>query len=414
MSKYYYRALKNNNQIVKGEIEASNHRDAREKIRELGYLPTKIYTEVSEEEKSVDNSLHVSHVTESSNVSFLSLGEKIMFTSELQVLLSSGISILDALESIELNSPKHKIKTICSNLKLSIMSGATFAQALSSLYEPVFGPVYIALVKSGENSGELDETLMRMLILLRKQQSIKDNIFSASIYPAILLVLMFVLLLIFSKLVFPAFMSFFAFNGQTLPPLAGLLVGICSFVEHFWWLLIIFAGAISGALMALFKNPEFKSKWDEFILKVPVISDFITYINLSNFMTVLQISYDAGLPIMSGLELANRSVGNYIIKHRISNSVHLVKSGKSLTEAFYQTGAIPNALMTMVATGEKSGTLGKMLHDAADVLDKRVDMALDALTKLFGPTVIVILGGVVLFIAVAFYQMYAGMLSSLF
>ena len=166
--------------------------------------------------------------------------------------------------------------------------------------------------------------------------------------------------------------------------------------------------------MALFKNPEFKSKWDEFILKVPVISDFITYINLSNFMTVLQISYDAGLPIMSGLELANRSVGNYIIKHRISNSVHLVKSGKSLTEAFYQTGAIPNALMTMVATGEKSGTLGKMLHDAADVLDKRVDMALDALTKLFGPTVIVILGGVVLFIAVAFYQMYAGMLSSLF
>ena len=122
-----------------------------------------------------------------------------MFTSELQVLLSSGISILDALESIELNSPKHKIKTICSNLKLSIMSGETFAKALSSLYEQVFGPVYIALVKSGENSGELDETLMRMLILLRKQQSIKDNIFSASIYPAILLVLMFELLLIFSK-----------------------------------------------------------------------------------------------------------------------------------------------------------------------------------------------------------------------
>ncbi len=233
MSKYYYCALKNNNQIVKGEIEAINHRDAREKIRELGYLPTKIYTEASEDEASADNTSTVSHVTKSSNVSFLSLSEKIMFTSELQVLLSSGISVLDALESIELNSPKRKIKTICSNIKLSIMSGSSFAKALSSLYEQVFGPVYIALVKRSEDSGELDETLLRMLILLRKQQSIKDNIFSASIYPAILLVLMFVLLLIFSKFVFPAFMSFFAFNGQSLPPLAGVLVWIFFFVGNF-------------------------------------------------------------------------------------------------------------------------------------------------------------------------------------
>ncbi len=414
MAKFFYNALKNNNQIIKGEIEAANYREAREKIRELGFVPTKVYTEVTEQTSFDASSSQYNYLSGAENVTFLSLDDKILFTSELEVLLSSGISVLEALESIEINSPKLKIKTICTNLKLAIMSGLTFAQALSSLYENVFGSVYTALVKSGENSGELDKTLLRMLILLRKQQRIKDNIVSASIYPAILLIMMFVLLLIFSKFVFPIFMSVFTFNGVSLPPLAALLVGICSFVEHFWWLLIIFLGAFCGAFVSLFKNSVFKSKWDEFILKVPVISDFVTYINISNFMTVLQISYDAGLPIMLGLEFANKTVGNYTIKHRISNAISIVKAGKSLTEAFYQTGAIPNALMTMIATGEKSGNLGKMLHDAAEVLDKRVDMALEALTNLFGPTVIIILGGVVLFIAVAFFQMYSGMLGSFF
>ncbi len=131
-------------------------------------------------------------------------------------------------------------------------------------------------------------------------------------------------------------------------------------------------------------------------------------------MTVLHISYDAGLPIMSGLELSNKTVGNYTIKKKIFDAVNLVRSGKTLSEAFQRTGAIPGALMTMIATGEKSGTLGKMFHDAADVIDKKVDMALDAMTKLFEPALIVIMGGIVLFIAAAFYQMYFGMLNTLF
>ena len=131
-------------------------------------------------------------------------------------------------------------------------------------------------------------------------------------------------------------------------------------------------------------------------------------------MTVLHISYDAGLPIMSGLELSNKTVGNYTIKRQVNNAVNMVKGGKTLSEAFNLSHAIPQALLTMIATGEKSGTLGKMFHDVAEVIDKKVDMALEALTKLFEPTVIIIMGGAVLFIAVAFYQMYYSMLGSLF
>ena len=414
MAKYKYNALKSNNNIINGEIEASNPREAREKIRELGFLPTKIYLEQSQESQQYSDLISEKVNSSQINVSHLSLQEKIMFTSELEVLLSSGIPMGEAVQSMANNTPKIKNKTVCEKIKDGILSGMTFAQALESFYGKVFGPVYTGLVKTGENAGELETTLDRMLLLLRKQDSIKGKIINASIYPAILIILMLGLLILFSKFVFPAFMGVFAFNGAELPFLASMLVGLCSFVEHFWWLLIIGVGAACGAVSSLFKNYQFKSRWDDFILKIPVVSDFIKYINLSNFLTVLHISYDAGLPIMSGLELSNETVGNHTIKGKISNSISIVKRGKSLTEAFQATDAIPHALLTMIATGEKSGTLGKMLHDAAEVIDKKVDMALEAMTKMFEPTVIVIMGGVVLFVAVAFYQMYIGMLGTLF
>ncbi len=416
MAKYKYSALKNNSDIINGVIDASNPREAREKIRELGFLPTKIYLEQSTEIQQYSD-FHKEHQNTrdiQANVNRLSLQEKIMFTSDLSVLLSSGIPIVEALQSIANSTPKLKIKTICEKIKYGILSGMTFAQALESFYGKVFGLVYTGLIKTGEDAGELDLTLDRILVLLKKQDSIKGKIVNASIYPAILIIIMLGLLILFSKFVFPAFMGVFAFNGAELPFLASMLVGICSFVEHFWWLLIIGLGAVCGAVSSLFKNYQFKSRWDDFILNVPVVSDFIRYINLANFLTVLHISYEAGLPIMSGLELSNKTIGNHTIKRKISNSISIVKNGKSLTEAFQMTDAIPHALLTMIATGEKSGTLGKMLHDAAEVIDKKVDMALEAMTKMFEPTIIVVMGGVVLFIAVAFYQMYVGMLGTLF
>ncbi len=413
MPKYQYKALKDNTQLISGEVDAVDLKEARQKIIALGFTPTKVYTEEFGQ-SSVSSVSDIQRVSHGQKITFLGLEDKILFTSELEVLLSSGIPILEALNTIETNSPKLKLKVICKNLKSCILSGKTFAESLTLLYGKVFGPVYTALIKTGEDAGELEVTLSRMLYLLQKQDRIKGKIIGASIYPAILILMMTVLLILFSTLVFPKFMGMLAFNGAELPPLAALLYGICSFVGHFWWLIIIGICAMCGALSFLFQNRQFKSKWDDFILKVPVISDFIQYINLSNFMTVLHISYEAGLPIMSGLELSTKTVGNNTIKKKVFNALNLIRGGTTLSDAFRRVGVIPGALMTMIATGEKSGSLGKMLHDAAEVIDKKVDMALEALTKLFEPAIIIIIGGCVLFVALAFYQMYAGMLGSLF
>ena len=413
MAKFQYSALKNNNEIIKGEVEASSLREAREKIRLLGFVPTKVYTEDVQQAAGVDYNASVSPL-HGQNITFISLKDKISFTNELEVFLSAGIAILEALQSIEKNSPSLKIKTVCSSIQQKIMSGATFSQALGRLYGKAFGPVYTSLVKAGEESGELEETLSRMLVLLRNQDNIKGKIIRASIYPAVLILLMFGVLLLFAKFIFPAFYGVIQFAGGTVPLLAEILIGFCTFVGNFWWLILIGFGAFCYIISSLFKNPVIKKKWDEFILKVPAVSEFVRYINLSNFITVLQISYDAGLPVMSGLDLSVKTLGNLVMKRQAANTASLAKKGKSLTEAFQLSNLMPEALMTMIATGEKSGTLGKMLKDAAEVIDKKVDMALDALLKLFEPTLIIIMGGFVLFIAIAFYQLYAGMLGTLF
>lgn len=414
MAKYFYNALKSNSQLVKGEVEAASPREARDKIRKLGYLPTKVYVEtVSDIENSVVEKLPSEN--KNKKISFLSLSDKILFTSELEIMLASGIPILEALHSIEINTPKEKLRQIAGELNYCIVNAnMTFAQALKAMYADVFGPAYISLCISGEAAGELEITLERLITLLKKEQAIKGKIISASIYPAILILIMFGVLLLFSKLIFPAFAGMMIGNGADVPLMASMLIGFCTFVSNFWWLVLIFIAGGSYAFKLLLQEPSVKKKVDNFLLDVPVLSEFIRYINLSNFMSVLQVSYDAGVPIMEGLELSSKTVGNVEIKEKVIETVSYIKQGRSLSEAFTATGVLPGALMTMITTGEKSGNLGKMLGDVVDIIDRKIDMVLETLTRLFEPALIVIMGIFVLIIAVAFYQLYFGMIGSIF
>ncbi len=396
MARYRYKALENNKDFREGEIEAESPRDARAKIVEAGYLPVKI-TEILSGENSP----------------FLPLKDKILFTSELQVLLSAGIPIIEALSSCAENAQNLKIKKISLDIREALLEGKSLHEVMTERYKDTFGAVYTGLIKAGENSGELEKAFERVLLLLRKQDTVKSKIINASLYPCVLIVLMFGVLLLFSKFVFPAFEGIIDSNGGDIPPLASLLFGICNFVNNFWWLIIILmAGGVFYFLNSL-KNVEFKKHLDKFIISVPVVSDFVRCVNLSNFLTVMHLAYDAGISVMSALELASATVENLVIKKKVANSLNLVKNGSSITQALQKADVLPFDMLAIVSAGEKSGMLGKMFADCASVIDKKVDMALTALTKLFEPTVMVIIGAVVLFIVLAFYQMYAGMLGSL-
>lgn len=407
MAKYHYRALKDGKDIINGELEAKTPREARELIRNLGFTPLEIFqADLVVHEMSDD-------AGNFGGINYLSLDDKILFISDLQVMLSSSISLLEALQTIEINSPRPKIKKIAHALQGEIMKGKTFSESMNYLYHDLFGEIFIDLCVTGENTGELATTLERMLMILRKQDEIKSQILQASIYPSILVTMMLGILIFFAKVLFPAFMGVINDNLGKIPPFAQSVSDLLQFVGDYWLLCIIGVFGIIGAFIYLASNPHTKKLFDMTFIRIPLLKDFVSYINLSNYMSIMAISYECGAPFPKSLSLAEKTVSNYEIKKKAKLTTKLMEKGIAYSEALHQSMLLPPTLITMIASGEKAGNLSKMLKDCSDVIDKKVELVLQALTKAFEPILLIILGGLTLALAIAFFQMYAGAVLSI-
>lgn len=404
MAKFFYKALKDNKTEVKGYVEAESSREAREKIRNLGFLPTNIHEESFETpaaEKTVPK------------VKSLSLSEKILFTSELHVMIASSIPIIDALETVEEHAHKPKVQILASDLKDKIMKGQTFSEALKS-YDKVFDPVYIGLCAAGEESGSLEKTFEYILSVLKKQDDLKARIISMSVYPVITVVFLIAVFLLCGVYIFPAFINGANISAGDIPFTVKFVVGTCDFIFQYWMLVI---AAMAGGVFALIKLLEqsfFKRFIDNLLLNIPLVRDFVRYINLSSFFTVLNVAYESGVTIVLSLELAISTISNSVIKQEGEISKKLVDKGGILSQSFLRSNLLPPVFNTLIVTGEKSGRLGQMFRDIAIGIDKRLDMVTNALSKAFEPALLVIIGIVVGYIVVAYFQLYGSMIKGLF
>ncbi len=407
MAKYKYEALKDNKDLVNGYVEAVTPRDAREKVRALGLMPIKVF-----EEKLITYEL--SDIADNrGSVKFLSLSEKMMLVSELHTMLGASISVVEALQTIQNHTPKMKVKRFAKEIQDAILQGKSFSEAINYLNHDVFGDTFINLCAAGENSGELDQTLGRMLVLLKKQDNIKGNVIRALIYPCILILMMFGLLVFFSLVVFPVFTSFVMNQGGEIPTFAKMVTGTLSFIGNYWWFCLLLILASIGGVIFLATNEYSRTFFDKLLLKIPLIQEFVNYINLSNYMCILSISYATGVPFLKGLNLASATVKNTEVRKKADFVYELMGKGTTLSDAMEKSHLLPGALVTMVAAGEKSGNLSKMLEDCVEVIDKKIDMVLQSLAKAFEPAMIIVLGIIVLIIAVAFMQMYIAMILSI-
>ena len=405
MAQYFYKALKNNKTEVKGYIEAESPKEARDKIHKMGFLPTNIYEESSEKK--------VHDANKSSYIDFLSLSDKILFTSELQVMLSSEISIAEALETLENHAHKPKLIMLARNLKEKILSGSTFSEALKD-YEKVFGGIYLGLCSAGEQSGQLDKTFEYLLKILRKQEDLKSRVISMSIYPAITVIILIAVFILCGKFIFPAFTNSIYLAPEDIPFTVGIVTGTCDIIFKYWMIIILLIAAGGFAVAKIWEQSSIKKCFDRQILSVPLVKDFVRYVNLSAFFTVLNVAYESGLTIVSSIELSEETINNTKIKSEAEQSKKLVTGGELLSQSFVKTEFLPPVFNTLILTGEKSGKLGQMFRDIALAIDKKLDMVTDALAKAFQPTLTVIIGLVVGYIVIAFFQLYTTAVGSMF
>ena len=398
MTIYSYTALKNNKEIVKGKVEAGSPREARENIREMGFIPTK----VEEDHENIKAEGINAKQNQKIKLPTLGLQDKIDFTSTMQILAQSGIPIIESLLFIENDAAKLKIRLVAQELRRQIMNGGTFADTIAK-YPKQFGQIYIGLCKAGEDSGELEKTLERLLELLNKQAAIKGKVIGTLMYPMFVIILAVFIVLIMLMFVFPVFKDMFDTMGKQLPWITAKLMEIGIFLKTYWYLVPLMLGAIAGGVMFLFNWQPSKRKIDEIVLKIPVLSDLIQFSDFSNFIAVIQVAYDAGVPIVECLYLANMTITNYILQQRITAATGKVQQGQHLSSALRSTRVMPKMILFMIATGEQSGRLGDMMLQATAFIDKKLDNIIDVMTKMIEPIMLIVIGSIVLVLAAALY-----------
>lgn len=393
MAKFRYTAIKDGTQIVNGLVEADDRTDARKKVRLMGLTLTSI-ADTEGSNKKVKEA--------KSKVKSLSLRDKIDLTSTLEILTSTGIPIIEALLFIEQNSDSPKIRIITAEIRKQIIGGSTLGETLEK-YRSVFDRVYIGLVKAGEDSGELDKTLVRMLDLLKKQENTKGKVIGALIYPAIVVLLAIVAVIIMLVFVFPAFDEMFNNLGKPLPWITKSCMNAGLFMKEYWIICVgVVAALIIGCTQA-YQQPSIRKNIDKAVLKIPMLAELMKYSNFSNFIAVLQVSYEAGIPIVDCLYLANLTIDNFVLKNAIMQVASKVQQGTHLSVALKNVNEVPTMMTFMIATGEQSGRLGDSLFHCVNFIDKKLDAVIDGFTKLIEPLLMVGIGVLVGFLGLALY-----------
>ena len=398
MAIFNYVALKNGKDIVKGKVDADNLRDARENIRKLGFIPTKVYEEGGANDEQKEAAKHI----KKGSVKKLGLEDRIDFTSTLQILAQAGIPIIESLMFIETDAAKLKVRLVARELRRQIMQGSTFADTIAK-YPQQFGQIYIGLVKAGEDSGELEQTLQRLLELQTKEANIRGKVIGTLMYPAFVIVLAIIIILVMLMFVFPVFKDMFDNLGKELPWITKTLMDAGVFLKTYWFLVPLMIGSVGGLISFLYRWEPSKRKIDEYALKIPLISDLLQFSNFSNFIAVMQVAYDAGVPIIECLYLANMTLTNYTLKTKVETATEKVQQGQHLSVALRTTKVMPKMILFMIATGEQSGRLGDMLMQAVSYIDKKLDKIIDTMTKMIEPIMLIVIGSIVLTLALALY-----------
>ena len=215
---------------------------------------------------------------------------------------------------------------------------------------------------------------------------------------------MSVLFYITVPLASPSFESMFVTLGETLTAVTRFCIDAGHFIQEFWWVILLSFAVIIGAIVFIFKNEVTKKVVDRIVLKIPLLDGLMRFSNYSNFLAVLQVAYDAGIPVVNCLYLANLTLDNAVLREAISAAAIRVQQGTNLSSALKSTGQIPNMMLFMVATGEQSGRLGEMLYNCTVYIDKKLDDIIDTFTKLVEPFMLIVIGAIVLFLALSLYM----------
>jgi type IV pilus assembly protein PilC len=326
-----------------------------------------------------------------------------IFTRQFATMVQAGIPIVQGLEIVAKGHENPSMQNLLISVKQDIESGTNLSIALGK-HKLYFDALYCNLVTAGEQAGILDTILDKVATYKEKIEAIKGKIKSALFYPAAVIVVAFIVTTILLIFVIPQFESMFKGFGAELPALTQMVVNMSHFMRQYWW--IIF-GVLGGAIFTIastYKRSEaMHHTVDRMILRAPVVGVVVKKATIARFARTLGTMFAAGVPLVESLDSVAGAAGNRVYYDGVMAIKNEVSTGTHLRVAMEQTGLFPNMVVQMVAIGEESGELDKMLGKVADFYEAEVDDAVDALSSLIEPMIMAFLGVVVGGMVIAMY-----------
>ncbi len=387
--------------IQKGQMEAPSKSAVIARLRQMQIQP--IPDRIKEKGKI--------------SFSFLPRGvsakELVVFTRQLSTMIDAGLPLVQSLDVLAAQQ-KTKFKSVLTQVKESVESGSTFADAIAK-HPSVFNALYVNLVRAGEAGGVLDTVLQRLATYLEKIENIKRRIKGAMVYPAVVITVAIIVVSIILIFVVPTFASLFKDLGTTLPAITQFVVDVSAFLRSNIIYILIALGILSSAVFFSYRRSERAKKiLDAFLLKLWLVGDLILKTVLSRFCRTLATLTTGGIPILDGLEITARASGNKVTEEAILEVRKGVSEGKTLAEPLSARPKIfPSMVVQMIAVGEQTGALDDMLNKIADFYDEEVDAAVASLMSALEPIMIAFLGGTVGFIVIAMYMPMFKLISTL-
>ncbi|HZN57920.1 MAG TPA: type II secretion system F family protein [Planctomycetota bacterium] len=399
MPVFAYDAIDANGQKISREVNASSKDDAIKQIRAQGLRPTKVQVKAAKPAPAAGGAKKKKGLILFDRVKQAQI---VTFTSQLSTLQDAGLPIVRSVKILEGQQRPGKFKDQLAAVSDDVEQGSTFSEALAK-FPKSFDKLYVSMVKAGEAGGVLDVILNRLAGFMEKSQKLKKKVKGAMIYPAAVITVAVVILIFIMIYVVPSFEAMFKDLGQKLPAPTQILLSTSQTLRGYWYLIPGIPFIFWMLMKSVTRSEKGKLALDRLKLKLPVFGVIIKKSSVSRFCRTLGTLISSGVPILEALKIVKDAIGNLVISNAIEEVHGSIREGDTIAGPLRASGIFDELLVNMIDVGEETGELDKMLIKIADNYETDVDVAVEGMSSLLEPMLIVGMGGVVGFIVIALF-----------
>jgi type IV pilus assembly protein PilC len=390
MATYVWQGRTRTGDEAAGEMQADTEADVINKLRAQNIQPSKV------KKKGADFSLP-------SFAGGVSKKELVVFTRQFATMIDAGLPLVQCLEILASGEPNKSFQKVIISVKQEVEQGSTFASALNK-HPRIFDELYVNLVAAGEVGGILDTILNRLAIYIEKAVKLNRKVRGAFTYPLSIFGIAVIVVIVLLWKVIPTFQNMFQSMGKkSLPGPTQFVIDLSQGFARNWYFYI---GGILGTIFGfrfMLSTEKGRTNFDRFMIRTPIFGTLIRKSAVAKFTRTLGTLVSAGVPILDGLEIVSRTSGNKVVESAIMHVREKIGEGRTMAEPLAETNVFPSMVVQMIGVGEATGAMDTMLNKIAEFYEDEVDVAVDALTALLEPIMMVFIGGMVGGLLIAMY-----------